>query len=115
MSMLVSQPNSSVTSLVSERELEMTRTTLLTTPTAFSMGLVMRLSTSDGAVPSNSVFTVSDGYVISGSRSTARSRNATTPKTTAAMKKTRMVTGRRVEKFTIFIAAPSAVGHQPSA
>ena len=55
----VPQPNSRVTSLVSERELETTRTTLLTTPTAFSMGLLIRLSTSEGAVPSNSVRTES--------------------------------------------------------
>jgi hypothetical protein len=50
--MLVPQLNSRVTSLTSVRELEITRTTLLTTPTAFSTGRVMRLSTSIGAVPS---------------------------------------------------------------
>ena len=50
--MLVPQPNSRVTSLVSARDPEITRTTLLTTPTAFSTGRVIRLSTSIGAAPS---------------------------------------------------------------
>ena len=48
----MSQPNSRVTSLTSARELEETATTLLTTPTAFSTGRVIRLSISAGAAPS---------------------------------------------------------------
>ena len=59
--MLVPQLNSSVTSLTSVRELETTRTTLLTTPTEFSTGRVTRLSTSKGAAPSYAVRTVIDG------------------------------------------------------
>ena len=61
MSMSVPQPNSSVTSLRSGRDEETTRTTLLTTPTAFSMGRVIRFSISLGAAPSYSVRTFSDG------------------------------------------------------
>jgi hypothetical protein len=59
--MFVSQPNSRVTSPTSARELETTRTTLLTTPTAFSTGRVIRLSISRGAAPSYVVRTVIDG------------------------------------------------------
>jgi hypothetical protein len=40
---------------------------------------------------------------MSGSRSTARPRNATRPKMMPAMANTVTVTGRRVEKSTIFI------------
>ena len=50
--MLVPQANSRVTSETSVRELELTRLTPETTPTAFSMGRVTRLSTSTGAAPS---------------------------------------------------------------
>ena len=53
--MLVPQPNSSVTSLTSGRELDVTRTTPLTTPTPFSTGREIRLSTSMGAAPSYAV------------------------------------------------------------
>ena len=59
--MFVPQENSSVTSLLSARELEMTRCTLLTTPAAFSIGFVTSVSISDGAAPSYSVLIVSDG------------------------------------------------------
>ena len=46
------QENSRVTSLMSARELEMTRLTPLTTPTASSTGRVIRVSISTGAAPS---------------------------------------------------------------
>ena len=59
--MLVPQANSSVTSLVSARELDCTLTTLLTTPTASSIGLVTRLSISIGAAPVSSVRTLIEG------------------------------------------------------
>ena len=60
-SMSVSQPNSSVTSLRSGREEDTTRATLFTTPTASSIGRVIRFSISLGAAPSYSVRTVSEG------------------------------------------------------
>jgi hypothetical protein len=59
--MLVPHANSSVTSLRSARELEVTETTPLTTPTAFSTGRVSSVSISAGAAPSSSVRTVSEG------------------------------------------------------
>jgi len=59
--MLVFHANSRVTSETSAREDEVTRTTLFTTPTAFSIGRVSRDSISTGAVPSWVVRTVSDG------------------------------------------------------
>ena len=51
-SMSVSHANSRVTSETSARDEDVTRTTLLTTPTAFSIGRVSRDSISTGAVPS---------------------------------------------------------------
>ena len=59
--MFVPQENSRVTSLMSARELEMTRLTPLTTPTASSTGRVIRVSISTGAAPSYPVWTVSEG------------------------------------------------------
>ena len=88
----------------SARELDVTRTTPLTTPTAFSIGRVIRFSISIGAAPSYSVRTVSDGYEMSGSRSVARRPRATKPKTTAATAKMKTLTGRRVENSMIFIS-----------
>ena len=49
--MLVCQANSTVTSDISARETEEIRTTLSTTPTDSSTGLVMICSISAGAVP----------------------------------------------------------------
>ena len=50
-----------VTSDCPERETDRTRRTLRTTPTASSIGLVRRFSTSTGAAPVNSVRTVTVG------------------------------------------------------
>ena len=57
-SMLVPQPNSTTTSEMPGREIDATRTTLLTTPTNPSTGSEMRRSISKGATPSYSVRTV---------------------------------------------------------
>ena len=56
--MLVPQPNSTITSEMPGREIDATRTTLLTTPTNPSTGSEMRRSISKGATPSYSVRTV---------------------------------------------------------
>ena len=59
--MLVPHPNSTTTSEIPGREIDETRTTLLTTPTKPSTGSEMRRSISRGATPSYSVRTVMVG------------------------------------------------------
>ena len=101
--MLVPQANSTVTSETPGREIEFTRTTLLTTPTNPSAGSDIRRSISKGATPGYSVRTVIVGYVISGSKLTASREKPTPPNTTIATISMATVTRRRVEKSTSFI------------
>ena len=104
-SMSVPQANSMITSERPARDTLEMSTRPETMPTASSIGVVTKVSTSVGATPGYSVRMVRVGNDRSGSRSTGSSRNETTPKITRATKNTTTVTGRRVAAETIFTAA----------
>ncbi|MBA7660433.1 hypothetical protein ES703_68435 [subsurface metagenome] len=102
-SMAVPQLNSRITSESPALDTEPTRTTPATIPTASSMGLVIRFSTSPGAAPGYSVLIVMVGKVISGSRSMPSRLKEIRPKITTAAVSMTTVTGLRMDLPTIFI------------
>src|SRR5436190_4296616 len=106
-SMRVEVPNSSVTSDWPGRETECTRTRPGTTPTPSSIGRVTNCSTSPGAASGKSVRMLSEGYEMSGRRSTERRLAATRPNSTTPRVTMNTVTGRRIEPSTSFTAFPS--------
>src|SRR5262249_8147336 len=105
-SMRVPEPNSSVTSDWPGREIECMRVRPATTPTASSTGRVTNCSTSSGAASGRSVRMVSDGYEMSGSRSTDRREAATSPKIITPSVTMKTVTGRWSETSTSFMVEP---------
>jgi len=106
------EPNSSVTSDWPARDTECMRASPGTTPTASSTGRVTNCSTSVGDASGRSVRTVSDGYEMSGSRSTDSRDAATRPKSTTAAVAMNIVTGRRTESETRRMGWPSRVRGQ---
>ena len=103
--MSVPQANSMITSERLARETLEMSTSPDTMPTASSIGVVTKVSTSAGATPGYSVRMVRVGNDRSGSRSTGNSRNEISPKITRATKNTTTDTGRRVASETIFTTA----------